>query len=60
MLALGDLGVPVSAPAEADVDEGALAREVEADLRGQSPLSETILAERRAGPCPSTFSIVVP
>ena len=48
--ALGDLVVPVSAPAEEDVDEEALAREVEAGFRGQSPLSETILEERRAGP----------
>lgn len=48
--ALGDLVVPVSAPAEEDVDEEALAREVEAGFRGQSPLSETILEERREGP----------
>ena len=48
--ALGDLVVPVSAPAEEDVDEETLAREVEAGFRGQSPLSETILEERRAGP----------
>ena len=47
--ALGDLVVPVSAPAEEDVDEEALAREVEAGFRGQSPLSETILEERREG-----------
>jgi hypothetical protein len=32
--ALGDLVVPFSAPAEADVDEEAVAREVEAGLRG--------------------------
>jgi predicted DNA-binding antitoxin AbrB/MazE fold protein len=48
--ALGDLVVPVSAPAEEDVDEEALAREVEAGFRGQSPLSETLLEERREGP----------
>jgi len=48
--ALGDLVVPLSAPAEEDVDEEALAREVEEGFRGQSPLSETILEERRAGP----------
>ena len=48
--ALGDLVVPLSAPAEEDVDEEALAREVEAGFRGQSPLSETILEERREGP----------
>jgi predicted nucleic acid-binding protein/predicted DNA-binding antitoxin AbrB/MazE fold protein len=45
--ALGDPVVPLSAPAEAeDVDEEALAREVEAGFRGQSPLSATILEER--------------
>jgi hypothetical protein len=48
--ALGDLVVPLSAPAEDDVDEEALAREVEEGFRGQSPLSETILEERREGP----------
>ena len=46
--ALGDLVVPLSTPAEADVDEEALARECGgAGFRGQSPLSETILEERR-------------
>jgi predicted DNA-binding antitoxin AbrB/MazE fold protein len=49
-VALGDLVVPFSAPAEEDVDEEALAREVEEGFRGQSPLSETILEERREGP----------
>ena len=48
--ALGDLVVPLSAPAEEDVDEEALAREVEEGFRGQLPLSDTILEERRAGP----------
>ena len=48
--ALGDLVVPFSTPAEEDVDEEALAREVETGFRGQPPLSETILEERRAGP----------
>jgi len=48
--ALGDLVVLLSAPAEEDVDEEALAREVEEGFRGQSPLSETILEERREGP----------
>ena len=33
-----------------DVNEEALARQVEAGFRGQPPLSETILEERRAGP----------
>ena len=48
--ALGDLVVPLSASAGEDVDEAALAREVEAGFCGQPPLSETILEERRAGP----------
>jgi hypothetical protein len=49
-VALGDLVVPVSALAEEDVDEEALAREMEASFHGQSPLSETRLAEGREGP----------
>ena len=48
--ALGELVVPLSTPAAEDVDEEALAREVEAGFRGQPPLSETILEERRTGP----------
>lgn len=48
--ALGDLVVPLSTPAAEDVDEEALAREVEAGFRGQPPLSDTILEERRTGP----------
>ena len=48
--ALGDLVVPTSAPTEEDVDEEALVREVEEGFRGQPPLSETILEERREGP----------
>jgi predicted DNA-binding antitoxin AbrB/MazE fold protein len=48
--ALGDLVVPCAAPAEDEVDEEALAREVEEGFRGQRPLSDTILEERRAGP----------
>jgi predicted DNA-binding antitoxin AbrB/MazE fold protein len=48
--ALGDLVVPLSTSAGEDVDEEALAREVEAGFCGQPPLSETILEERRAGP----------
>jgi predicted DNA-binding antitoxin AbrB/MazE fold protein len=48
--ALGDLVVPCSAPAEDEVDEEALAREVEEGFRGQPPLSDAILEERRAGP----------
>ena len=48
--ALDDLVVPLSTPAAEDVDEETLAREVEAGCRGQPPLSETILEERRTGP----------
>ena len=48
--ALDDLGMPVPTPAEADVDEEALPREVEAGFHRQSPLSGTILEERRKGP----------
>ncbi|MGH8063636.1 MAG: antitoxin family protein [Candidatus Entotheonellia bacterium] len=48
--ALGDLVVPYSTPTEEDVDEEALVREVEEGFRGQPPLSETILEERREGP----------
>jgi predicted DNA-binding antitoxin AbrB/MazE fold protein len=57
--ALGDLVVALPTPAEEDVDEEALAREVEAGFRGQPPLSETILEERRAGPGRRTFLIAV-
>ena len=48
--ALGDLVVPVSAPAKADVDEEACAREVAVGLRRQSSLAETVLEERREEP----------
>jgi predicted DNA-binding antitoxin AbrB/MazE fold protein len=48
--ALGDLVVPYSAPTEEDIDEETLVREVEEGFRGQPPLSETILEERREGP----------
>ena len=48
--ALGDLVVALPTPAEEDIDEEALALEVEEGFRGQPPLSETILEERRAGP----------
>jgi predicted DNA-binding antitoxin AbrB/MazE fold protein len=48
--ALGDLVMPLAALAGEDVDEEALARDIEEGLRGQAPLSDTILEERRAGP----------
>jgi hypothetical protein len=47
---LGDLVLPYSASTEEDVDEVALAREVEDGFCGQPPLSETVLEERREGP----------
>jgi predicted DNA-binding antitoxin AbrB/MazE fold protein len=48
--ALGELVVPCAVSAEDNVDEEALAREVEEGFRGQLPLSDTILEERREGP----------
>ena len=48
--ALGDLVVPLAAFAGEDVDEEALARDVEEGFRGQPLLSDTIFEERRAGP----------
>jgi predicted DNA-binding antitoxin AbrB/MazE fold protein len=48
--ALGDLVIPLAALAGADADEEALARDIEEGFHGQPPLSDTILAERRAGP----------
>ena len=48
--ALGDLVVPLGTQAGEDVDEEALARDVEEGFRGQPPLSDTLLEERRQGP----------
>jgi len=48
--ALGDLLVEISNPAADDIDENVLAREIEEGFRGQSPLSDTIIEERREGP----------
>jgi predicted DNA-binding antitoxin AbrB/MazE fold protein len=51
--ALGDLLVQVPEPTSAEddeIDEDALAREIEEAFRGQPPLSETIIQERREGP----------
>jgi predicted DNA-binding antitoxin AbrB/MazE fold protein len=48
--ALGDLLVEIPDPGSEDVDEDALAREIEDGFRGQPPLSETIIEERREGP----------
>lgn len=48
--ALGDLLVEISNPTADDIDENVLAREIEEGFRGQSPLSDTIIEERREGP----------
>lgn len=48
--ALGDLLVEIPDTSPSDLDEDALLREVEETFRGQSPLSEAILKERREGP----------
>jgi len=49
--ALGDLLASVSAPLDDDTfDEAALMREIEEAFRGQPPLSQTIIEERREGP----------
>jgi predicted DNA-binding antitoxin AbrB/MazE fold protein len=47
--ALRDLLVETVSPSE-DIDEDALMREIEAGFRGQPPLSDTIIEERREGP----------
>ncbi len=48
--ALGDLLVDRMALSDDDIDEEALAHEIEEAFRGQSPLSDDIIAERREGP----------
>ncbi len=47
---LGDLLVKVPDSSSENVDEAALAQEIEQGFQGQSPLSETILQERLEGP----------
>jgi predicted DNA-binding antitoxin AbrB/MazE fold protein len=47
--ALGDLLVEVPDDAQ-DIDETSLAQEIETGFKGQSPLSESIIQERREGP----------
>ena len=47
--ALGDLLVEIPDIAQ-DIDETSLAQEIENGFRGQSPLSESIIQERREGP----------
>ena len=48
--ALGDLLAPRPATPGPDLDEAALAAEIERAFLGQPPLSETLIAERRTGP----------
>ena len=49
--ALGDLLVkPSSLPLDETIDEEALMRDIEEAFRGQRPLSEDIIEERRNGP----------
>jgi predicted DNA-binding antitoxin AbrB/MazE fold protein len=48
LAALGDLLVEVPEPLGEEIDEEALAREIEEGFRGQS-LSDTIIEERRSG-----------
>ena len=48
--ALGDLLVEIPDLMGEDIDEDVLAREIEEGFRGQPPLSDTIIEERREGP----------
>jgi predicted DNA-binding antitoxin AbrB/MazE fold protein len=47
---LGDLLVDASDPNDEDVDEVAMMQEIQEAFRGQRPLSESIIEERREGP----------
>jgi predicted DNA-binding antitoxin AbrB/MazE fold protein len=49
-LALSDLLAEISDATVGDIDEDALMREIEEGFRGQPPLSEVIIKERREGP----------
>jgi predicted DNA-binding antitoxin AbrB/MazE fold protein len=48
--ALADILVQMPDPTDDDFDEEAAMREIEEAFRGQPPLSETIIQERREGP----------
>jgi predicted DNA-binding antitoxin AbrB/MazE fold protein len=48
--ALGDSLVKFPPGDDVDIDEEALQREIDEGFRGQPPLSETIIEERREGP----------
>jgi predicted DNA-binding antitoxin AbrB/MazE fold protein len=47
---LGDLLLVLPDLSQEDIDEAALAQEIEAGFAEQPPLSETIIEERREGP----------
>jgi predicted DNA-binding antitoxin AbrB/MazE fold protein len=47
--ALGDLRIEMATTSGDDIDETALAREIEESFQGQPPLSETVIQERREG-----------
>ena len=48
--ALGDLVVEAPKSTDDPIDEEALLREIREAFRGQPPLSDTIIEERREGP----------
>jgi predicted DNA-binding antitoxin AbrB/MazE fold protein len=50
LAALDDLLVKLPDPTGEDIDEDMLAQEIEEGFRGQPPLSDTIIEERREGP----------
>lgn len=47
---LGDLLVQIPEQEDAAADDASLMKEIEDAFRGQQPLSETIMEERREGP----------
>jgi predicted DNA-binding antitoxin AbrB/MazE fold protein len=50
LVALGDLLVEIAEPSGEQIDEEELARQIEEGFRGQPPLSDTLIEERRKGP----------
>lgn len=50
LAALSDLLVKIPDVSNETLDENALAREIEEGFRGQPPLSDMIIRERREGP----------
>jgi predicted DNA-binding antitoxin AbrB/MazE fold protein len=49
-VALGDLLIDLGSEISEDINEADLMREIDTDFRGQPPLSQTIIDERRTGP----------